>query len=287
MRNLFLRNLVFLFVLIISCNSAKNWNEVKNENTVLAYEEFLANNPETEHKDSVLLLITELDWLFAKNAHSIVALDSFGIKYPEDEVFVDSINSLKDDLIYDEIMPEHKIEAYQKFIDDYPENNNLYKAKREIEKLKWNEVKKNNKSKEIAEFVLEHGAKYLDSIDVKFKLKDFMGYAVSFEANEKDSLSDTYEKVTLNFNRNKTLTGIYEGFREEFNNSAAWSGELRGEFDEYGLYAVENRLTDFSDAYEFETEPWDAFNLFFEEEDGVLTREPRIYKVVDIAEIEE
>ena len=120
----------------------------------------------------------------------------------------------------------------------------------------------------------------------KFTLKDLIGFTVSFEANEKDTLSDVYEKITLNFNPNRTLTGIYEGFREEFNNSAAWSGEIRGEFDELDLMNVQNRLTDFGDAYEFETEPWDKFDLIFDEEENVLVRFPRTYKLVEIERIE-
>ena len=153
-------------------------------------------------------------------------------------------------------------------------------------KLKWNVVKKNNKNEEIVNFILEHGSKYLDSIHVKFTLKDLIGFTVSFEANEKDTLSDVYEKITLNFNPNRTLTGIYEGFREEFNNSAAWSGEIRGEFDELDLMNVQNRLTDFGDAYEFETESWDKFDLIFDEEGNLLVRYPRTYKLVEIERIE-
>ena len=133
MKNLLLISLSILVILISSCNKGQNWDATKLENTVSAYEEFLANYPETGHKDSVLLLIRELDWLFAKNANSMGALDSFQIKHPENEEYIDSVKNLKDDLVYDEVLSKNTIDAYRKFMEDYPENRNRYEANGKIE----------------------------------------------------------------------------------------------------------------------------------------------------------
>ena len=65
----------------------------------------------------------------------------------------------------------------------------------------------------------------------------------------------------------------------------AWSGEIKGEFDDDGLYDIENKLTDFGDAYEFKPEPWESFDLIFDDDENCFVRHPRKYKVVDIAEI--
>ena len=62
MKNLIVK-IVILYFLLSSCKRGKSWEEVKLENKVETYKEFLENNKETEHKDSILLLIRELDWI--------------------------------------------------------------------------------------------------------------------------------------------------------------------------------------------------------------------------------
>lgn len=286
MKNLFSTTILFLVVLVSSCNSGKNWNETKLENTVNGYQEFLTNNPETAHKDSVLLLIKELNWLYAKTENTIAALNSFLLKYPENKEYDDSINSLKPTLAWDEAFEENTINGYRKFLKDYPESQNRYAAKRKIEKIRWQEVKKINKKADYIEFLAYVTMKnYIDSIDIKFQFKDFMGYQVSFAATEKDGAGEVYEKLSFIFKPNKTLAGFYEGSQEHENYFTAWSGELRGKFDERDITELERRMTEFGDAYEFEPEPWEDFMLFFDNEKTTFSNDYSVYKLIEIEKI--
>ena len=289
MKNLFYLIILFLSIPLISCNSGNkinNWNETKQENTISSYTDFLTNNPETEHKDSILLLIMELEWSFAKTENNIEALNSFSLKYPNSKKYSDSINDLKDGFIYSEVKIENTIEAYRKFREDYPKSTYRGEAYKKIEILRWQEVNKNKNNKEYIKFLVEYSmSKYIDSIKIKFKLIDFKGYTVFIEANEKDETRDIYERIILNFNTNETLIGKYEGFQEEQNYSAAWSGEIRGKFNKDFLIDIENRLTDFGDAYEFKPEPWESFDLIFDDDDNCFIRYPRKYEIVDITEM--
>ena len=285
-----MKNLISIIILLIavyisSCTTGKNWDETKAENTVNTYEEFLTNNPETEHKDSVLLLILELDWVSVKTKNSIAALDSFQLKYANNKEYTDLIKTLKSTLAWDKVFEENLLDGYRKFIEDYPESQNRYDAKRNIEKIRWNEVKRINKKADFIEFFVDFTFKnYIDSIDVMFELKDFFGYAVSFEFVEKGEFNDSFEIITFNFNPNNELTGFYEGSSEGDYN-VGWEGEIRGQFNEKDVVSIEKRMTDFSDVSEFEPEPWSAFDLIFDEESMTFSNEDKTYILVELTRI--
>ena len=88
MKRISLFTILLTSLFVLSCNTGKTWDQTKQENTVFALQEFLANNPETEHKDSVLLLICELDWLFAKTENTIVVFLLLQLKKLEQVKFM-------------------------------------------------------------------------------------------------------------------------------------------------------------------------------------------------------
>jgi len=285
MKKLLALTLIFMLILTNACNSGKSWKETKKENTVVAYEEFLSSNPETEYKDSINLFIRELDWLSAKNSNSISALDSFALKYPDEKVYLDSVKFYKENWNYTEALSKNTIEIYEEFIANFPQSSFRYEAEDKIEKLKWIELKKKNKKTDYIEFLAStSNTNYIDSIDVKFELKDFIGYAVSFYGKEKIKYDVVSLTFTFNFNPNKELTGVYQGSSEGDYN-VGWSGEIRGRFDENGLYDLEKRMTDFSDVEEFEAEPWSKFKLNFNKDKMIFISENRTYRLVKIRKI--
>jgi len=286
MKILLVTTVLFLGFLISSCTTGKNWNETKIENTLDTYEEFLFNNPETEHKDSVLLLIRELDWQFAKTSNKVAILDSFLLKYPENKEYKDSVSVLKPMLAWEEAVEENTVDIYRKFMDDYPESQNCDGAKRKIEKIKWEEVKKINKKEDYIEFLADVSLKnYIDSIDIKFEFKDFVGYAVSFDFKEKTKGGDVYIRMIFNFKPGGKLIGVFKGDQEGENYSAGWSGEFKGMYDESGIRNLTKRITDFSDVTDFEPEPWTKEYLKYSKDKQALYSKERSYKLVEIDRI--
>jgi len=285
MKKLAVLTLLFILILPNACNSSKSWNDTKKENTVAAYEMFLKNNPETEYKDSINLFIRELDWSSAKNSNSISALNSFALKYPDEKIYLDSISFYKENWAYTKALSKNTIEVYEEFLANFPQSSLGNEASNKIERLKWIEVKKKNKKADYIKFMAStSNTNYIDSIDVKFELKDFIGYAVSFYGEEKiknDLVSVTF---TFNFNPNRKLTGVYNG-NSKGDYNVSWSGEVRGKFDEKGLYTLEKRMTDFSDAQEFKAEPWSKFKLNFNKDKMIFVSENRTYRLVKIRKI--
>ncbi len=285
MKNLLFSILPMIAILVSSCNSGKNWRETKLENTVNAFEEFLANNQETEHKDSVLLLIRQLEWLSAKNSNSMAALDSFSLKYPESKEYKDSIDDLKKDMVWMKVQAINTIETYQKYLEDYPVNQNRYKVEQKIRKLRWKAVKKINKKEAYIDFFADYTmAHFIDSVELIFELRDFVAYKVSFEYVEIQGNNEIDERLILSFNADRKLTGEYHGGSEgEYN--VGWGGEIRGNFDEHSINNLEQRQTDFSDVSDFEPEPWRASDLIFNEKEMAFSNSEHIYKLVEIERI--
>ena len=269
-----------------ACNSGKNWTETKLENTLVAYEEFLANNSETEYKDSVLLLIRELEWISAKAENTIAALDSFKLKYPENMEYKDSITSLKHSFAWKKAYDENTLNGFQEFMKDYPESPNRFEAARKIESLRWQQTKQTNKKHDYIEFLADVKAKnYFDSLNFKFELKDFVGYAISFNFSEKAKEGDVYIEMIFNFKPDGTLTGVFDGDQEAENYSASWSGEFKGEFDSNKIKKLKKRITDFSDVTDFKPEPWEKEDLQYSKTKQALYSSERTYKLLEIARI--
>jgi len=287
MKKLLALTLIIMLILTNACNSGKSWDDTKLENTVDAYEQFLKSNPETEYKDSINLFIRELDWVSAKSSNSISVLDSFALKHPSDKIYLDSVRFYKEDWNYTEARLKNTLEVYEEFLANFPQSSFRNEVSDKIEELKWIEVKKKNKKADYIEFMATTtNTNYIDSIDVKFELKDFIDYAVSFYGEEKIKYDVVSVTFTFNFNPNKELTGVYQGGSEGDYN-VGWSGEIRGRFDENGLYDLEKRMTDFSDVEEFEAEPWSEFKLDFNKDKMIFISENRTYRLVKIRKITE
>jgi hypothetical protein len=73
MKSLSVLSFVLILLFIAACNQGKTWEQVKQENSVESYEEFLNNNPATEHKDSILMLTKELEWQKNKRRYCSIA----------------------------------------------------------------------------------------------------------------------------------------------------------------------------------------------------------------------
>ncbi len=269
---------LFIVVVLLSCNT-KSWKELKNEDDLLAYEEFLSNKPETEHKDSIMLLMANIEWKSVIKNNTIGSIDSFELKYAGIEEYINSISNQKKKIIWENCMKTNTIKAYQNFVLNNKQSSYLNIANKKIEKLEWLEIKYKNNHTDYLGFIAKYSFKnYKDSIGFKLSFRDFIGYSVSFESNELEENS-TSEIITLDFNSDGELTGVYDGTEDSEDYLVGWGGEIRGNFDDHGLGGIEQRLTEFSDEEEFEAEEWSDFNLNFNDNEFLLETPERKYSL--------
>lgn len=282
-------SIVFIFLLAISCNQGKNWEQVKQENTLAAYQAFLDNNPETEFKDSAILFMKQLDWQKIKNDSLPLLLDSFKIRYPDDSIYTDSIKRIRTALDWKLALKQHTIEAYEAFLKKHSSTSYKYSAKHKIEEIKWSLVKSSKNKKEVLAFLSDYTlTDYLDSLDLKLDLVDFKGYKAQFEGTEKDATGNITEKIVLNFHPNGRVTGTIEGDQEGQNYYNSWSYDVRGKYDKDGFSDLESRFMGMSDETDSEPdENWMELSMEFYNLETSLLKDNREYKLEEISIIEE
>jgi len=283
---------VLVFILLVfsiaSCNSGKNWEQVKQENTLESYQEFFNNNPDSEHKDSLIMFIMQHEWARIKLDTSVVALDSFKLKYPDNEIYKDSVKKLQVAIDWKIAQEKHTIDGYEEFLKEYSSSSYKYSAKGKIEEILWTEVKEASDKKKYIEFFAEYTLNdYIDSVDFKMEFKDLKGFKAEFEGEDKDATGEILEKIELYFQADGNLTGLIEGSQEGQNYFNSWSYEVRGRFDDSGFTDLESRFMGMSDEVDSEPdESWSELVMEFSHDKFTILKDDRIYKLKEISKIE-
>jgi len=280
-------SILFIGFFIVSCNSGKSWDQVKQENNLERYQEFLDNNPDTEHKDSLIMFIMQQEWIRIRKDTSVSALDSFKIKYPDNKLYEDSIKSMEEDIDWKTAVRKNTIEAFEEFLKEYSSSSYKYSAKGKIEEILWSEVKQANDKKKYMDFLAEYTmANYIDSIDFKLDFMDLKGYEAEFEGTDKDATGEIFEKIVLNFSSDGKLKGTIEGSQEGQNYYNSWSYEVRGEFDESGFVNLESRFMGMSDEVDSQPdESWSELKMETDNENVTIIKDERTYKLKEISKI--
>ena len=288
MKPILVLSVLALIFLATSCNSGKSWEQVKEENTLEAYQTFLNANPDTEHKDSLVSFIMQHEWIRIKQDTSILALDSFKIKYPDNEIYKDSVKRLQVAIDWKIALEKHSIEAYEDFLKEYSSSSYKYSALGRIEEILWNDVKKANEKKKYIDFFAEYTlANYIDSVDFNLEFKDLKGYIVEFEGEGKDATGEIFEKIALNFSSDGKLTGTIEGSQEGQNYANSWDYEVRGEYNDSGFKTLESRFMGMSDEVDSQPdENWSELKMELDHEKMTILKDERIYKLKEISRID-
>ena len=131
--------ILLLAVLFTGCASEKkHWENVKQINTTLAYENYLNKYPQSTYSDSARTCLEKLSFKQAQHIDSIPAYKDFLIKYPQ-SIYADSAQILLEALCYRQAVVKNTVTAFQEFIKKCPLSKLVPQAKdkiRNIELLK-------------------------------------------------------------------------------------------------------------------------------------------------------
>lgn len=104
---------------LIACDSGPDFTAVQEQDTIEAYEQFLANDPSSIYKPQIDVRLEELYFAKAKADGSVTAWDAYFAKYPEGKHAKDA-QGLKEDAGFADAQKENSADAYRKFLADYP-----------------------------------------------------------------------------------------------------------------------------------------------------------------------
>jgi len=113
-----------LLILGACSTDKKNWLEAKQLNSILAYEDFITNNPESDFIDSATYFIEVLSFQECQVENSDSAYNAF-IKQFSSSEFIDSVYVLLEKLEFEKTLESNSILSYISFIEEYPESRFL------------------------------------------------------------------------------------------------------------------------------------------------------------------
>lgn len=104
---------------LIACDSGPDFTAVQAEDTIEAYEKFLAADPTTIYKPQVDVRLEELYFEKAKADGSIAAWDAYFAKYPDGK-HAKEAQGLKEDAGFAVAQKLNTVDGYRKFLADFP-----------------------------------------------------------------------------------------------------------------------------------------------------------------------
>ena len=113
--------LVVLAVFTGCTTIQKSWDATKEEDTISAYEKFLAKFPEGEFTDEACRKLVFLKFQEAKSTNTAQAYEQFLKKFPEGEFADKAREELAVIKTFQDVMTEGTGVAFERFLAEYPE----------------------------------------------------------------------------------------------------------------------------------------------------------------------
>ena len=132
--------ILLIAILSLSCSPERgDWKKAKSQNSIEAYEEYLAKYPEGKHAAEAREKITDLHYQQAESASTIEAYEEYLAKYPAEKyasTVRERITQLHCEQAYEQAESVNTIEAYEEFLKRYPNGPFGFDAKEAIRKKK-------------------------------------------------------------------------------------------------------------------------------------------------------
>ncbi len=167
-----------LLPLVFSCNNEqKNWENAKQQNTIEAYKDFIAKNPESEFLTEAEQNIVDIDWKTVENTEDTTSLFEFINKYPDSKYSEIAENKIFD-LDWANVNKDSSVESYQNFMTKYPKNKHASEVEQKIIDFEWDDALKAKNIKTYNEFINKHPeSKYIENAkqrinDLEYTWKD-------------------------------------------------------------------------------------------------------------------
>lgn len=125
--------IVLALWLLGACSTdEKNWQNAKLLMTTQAFEEFIANHPESEYLDSAKFYMEQIAFEASLSENTESAYMHFMDQFPN-SVYCDSVHVLLEQLDFGETLETNTIAAYIAFIKQYPDSRFLGDLKLQAE----------------------------------------------------------------------------------------------------------------------------------------------------------
>ena len=133
--------LVIICSFIIGC-AGSAFNSAKEENTIVAYNQFLRKHGESEFAPKAKKLREELVFTKAKNGKTISDYDYYLREYPKG-IYVVEVKKLREEFVFNEAKERDSISDYDNYLRAYPQGSFVS----EVRELKEKKVFKEKKEK--------------------------------------------------------------------------------------------------------------------------------------------
>lgn len=148
--------ILILLIVISGCTSKKKkWENTKQINTPLAYEDYLKKYPQSAYSDSAQIFLEKLCFKQAQYADSIPSYEDFLTKYPQ-SIYADSVQILLEKLCYRQAQATNTINAYKEFIETYPSSQLVPQAKDKLINAEWQATKRSYSINILKEFIKKY-----------------------------------------------------------------------------------------------------------------------------------
>jgi hypothetical protein len=106
-------------VALLALGACDNFQAVQQANTIEAYEDYLAKNPDSSWKLQAQTRLEELYLENAKKEKSLDAYDAYLKRFPEG-IYVARAMEERETFAWEKAESEHTVEAYKAFLETYP-----------------------------------------------------------------------------------------------------------------------------------------------------------------------
>lgn len=183
---------LLMFALLVGCATMDSrWQDASAKNTIIAYEEFLRQYPDSNHTATAKQKIEGLRWQEANARNTIAAYERFLKQYPESNYTATAKQKIEK-LRWQEATAKNTFSAYEAFLKQYPDSDLVATAKEKIEELSGQEAVTTNSIHVLENYLSTYPTgKY--SSQVKARLPSFARVVVLFP--EKLKSQSTYYNI--------------------------------------------------------------------------------------------
>jgi glutaredoxin len=156
-RSTFLHSVIVIVITLItiSCTSEQSvWEDSVEQNTLVAYELFIAKYPESNHIAEAKVIIEDIFWNEALQGNTSASYDLYQKKYPGGKYSSIAIQK-KEVALWEEIQRGVDCKVLKDFIVNYPENAYLSEVKEKLEICLWEKAIKKDKYSDYKNYLKE------------------------------------------------------------------------------------------------------------------------------------
>ncbi|WP_447963712.1 hypothetical protein [Nitrospira sp. Ecomares 2.1] len=187
------------FIIFPGCTSVEShWEATKKKDSVIAYQNFLEEFPDTKYAKNARSRVEDLEWEKASSENTITSLLQFATKYSLSEHYLE-LEAKLEILEWQAALQKDDIETYTAFEYRYPNTKYLPELKAKLEILEWQVALQEDELETYTAFEYRYpNTKYLPELKAKLEILEWQA------ALQEDEL-ETYTAFEYRYPNTKYL----------------------------------------------------------------------------------